>query len=247
MKIQSKLIFFLFLFFHFSMNGQNAMDTTISDTATTSTLIINDTLKPSVTKKIIPINHRLFIGMDIGRLAYNFYNLNNQSYDFQLCYNHNAKNYWTIESGFGRGKVDLDFLKYNADAMYLKFGMDRSLIDIRNERDFDIAFMGFRYGAAFGNRGAATYSIVSPFGNDVTGSIDAKTFFKHWGEITAGMRLEVQKRIHIGWVGRAKFAFNGNATTELTPSFIPGYGSGDKTTVFDIGLLLSYAISEWKK
>lgn len=189
-----------------------------------------------------PLRQQLLIGIDVSKIAFNFAKSQMQNYDFQAAYNRGDKNYYIAEAGLGTGNIDYAFLKYSSQGGFLRLGIDRSLLGSQGKRDYDIAFVGFRYGLALGRISEAWYQVSSPFGGAYEGTYDAESFFSHWGELTAGMKLEVWPKIFLGWTGRAKFLFNGNRFQHVAPNNIAGYGAAEKSTAFDFNLYLSYAI-----
>ena len=49
-----------------------------------------------------------------------------------------------------------------------------------------------------------------------------------WGEIVAGVQVDIYKGFNMGWAIRMKFLFTTNAHDELTtPYYIPGFGYRD--------------------
>lgn len=187
------------------------------------------------------------LGIDIARIGFNIADPNRQTYELQLDYKDSDKRYWVLETGYGSGKVDFDYLAYKTQAGFIKIGLDNSMFKPMSKRDFDIVFFGVRYGMALGNRQEATYSFDSPFGGTFVGTADPESFFIHWGEVNIGMKLEVWKRVYLGWTGRAKFLFNAGTFKEIKPTHIAGYGSADKSTSFDINLYLSYALIRYNR
>jgi len=187
-----------------------------------------------------PYLHQLRIGADISRIAFNLMYTRKQAYEFQADYALRGKLYIAAEAGFGRGKVDYDNLKYDTDGTFIRLGVDNSILDRLGETDFDMAFIGARYGLGIGNRSEAHYKVSTIFGGSAEGVIPASSYTAHWGEILGGIKVELWKGIFAGWSARAKFLFNSGSFKELAPSFIPGYGPGDKSTAFDFNMYLSY-------
>jgi hypothetical protein len=189
-----------------------------------------------------PAVRQLRFGIDMFRIAYSLMYPSRQGYEVQADYLIGKKLYALAEAGFGKGKVDYDNLRYDNNGYFLRVGLDQQFLDIVNSRDFDIGFIGIRYGIGSGNRGEATYLVPSPFGPAKEGKVDAQQFVVHWGEITGGIKVEFWKGFFAGWNVRGKFLLNSGIFKELAPNYIPGYGKGDKSTVFDFSIYLSYAL-----
>lgn len=216
--------------------AQQADTTAAGDTTIVVTQLPADTSKPKMT------DHQLRLGIDMSRFLANALQADKQSYEVALDYHFRTKVYLVAEAGAGWGKVDFDYLKYNSNTVFARLGIEQSLLDLQSEKDFDMAFVGLRYGAGFGQRTEASYIVGSPFGGSANGTIPAQSFFVHWGELVAGLKLEVLPRTFLGWTLRAKFLLNSGTFKELAPSYIAGYGPGDKSTNFDINFYLSYAL-----
>lgn len=186
--------------------------------------------------------HQIKIGVDISRIPFNILLKSRQSYEFQADYLLRKDVYINMEAGFGRGKIDFDFLKYTSNSFFVKAGIQQSRVGRISDKDFDVFFIGVNYGIAAGKRNEASYTITSIFGTTTEGSTSPDNFVVHWGEIVAGVRVEFLPRLFAGWNIRGKFLFNANTFKELTPNFIAGYGKGDKSTIFDFNFYLCYAL-----
>lgn len=189
-----------------------------------------------------PQVHQLRFSLDLFRIANNIMFPSRQGYEVQVDYLLKKKLYLVAETGFGKGKVDYDNLKYDNNGYFFRVGVDQQFLDIVNIRDFDIGFIGARYGIGFGNRGEANYLVPSPFGSPSEGKVAPQQFVVHWGEITGGIKVEFWQGFFAGWNIRGKFMMNSGIFKELAPNYIPGYGKGDKSTVFDFSFYISYAL-----
>jgi len=192
-----------------------------------------------------PRTHQLRLGFDLYRIAYNLMWPSRQGYEAQIDYAITQKTYVVAEAGFGKGKIDYSFLQYNSSSYFLRLGMDQQFLDVISIRDFDIGFIGLRYGVAAGKRSTVDYEIANPFGPPVAGSLKSQNYVVHWGEVTGGIKVEFWKGFFVGWNIRGKFMFNSGIFKEIAPNYIAGYGKGDKSTNFDFNFYLSYAI-RWK-
>jgi hypothetical protein len=202
-------------------------------------------LKPAKEPKP-PYIHQFRVGFDISRIPFNIMYPSRQGYEIQADYALRGKLYLAAETGFGKGKIDYDNLKYTTTGYFFRVGVDNSFLDRLSPRDFDMAFVGIRYGMGIGKRNDAEYSVPSIFGPPATGSVPAQSFVVHWGELVAGIKVELWKGIFAGWNFRAKFLLNSGVFKELSPNYIPGYGKGDKSTAFDFNFNFSYAL-RWGK
>ena len=236
-----------FVFFLEQGNAQQASIPPMTDSmASTSDSMAmpHDSIKVKSTKP--PYEHQIKIGMDISRLAFNGMYPSRQSYEFQADYLLRNELYVNVEAGFGKGKVDYSFLKYQTNSFFLKAGVQRTLVSRISPKDFDVVFVGAGYGIGIGKRTEATYHVASAFGGSSDGIIAPQNFVVHWGELMAGIRVEFLPRVFAGWTVRGKFLLNSGIFKELSPNFIAGYGKGDKATSFDFNFYLCYAL-RWGK
>lgn len=186
-------------------------------------------------------------GIDVLRLGQNFIQTQSNAFQFNVDYYLKNNTYIVAEGGFGKGTIDYEHLKYTTNSYNIKLGIDKSMIDKIGFSDLDYLFFGFRYGLAVGNISDGEYSISSILGTPTSGTIPSRNFSAHWGEMNAGIRVEMIKNWYLGWNFRAKFLLNGGIFKEgIKPVYIAGYGAADKATVFDFGIFLQYAI-KWVK
>jgi hypothetical protein len=216
-----------------------------TDTATKKIPLQDTTGKKNKVPKP-PYVHQFRLGFDISRIAFNLMYPSRQGYELQADYALRGKLYAAAETGFGRGKINYTNLKYTTNSYFVRLGIDQSVLDRIGPLDFDMAFIGVRYGMSIGNRSDATYLVPSLFGPPDSGSVAGQSFVAHWGEIVGGVKVELGKGIFAGWNFRGKFLVNAGSFKELAPNYIAGYGKGDKSTVFDFNFYISYAI-RWNK
>ena len=228
-----------------------AGDSTIVSNAVTndndSTNGINDLEKSkSVKKAKPPYIHQFRFGIDGARLVNNFLFSDRHGYEFQVDFALRNNLYLAAETGFGRGKVDFEKLKYHSNSFYIRAGVEKSFLDRIGLEDFDMGFLGARYGVAVGQRSQAEYSISSPFGNEILGTTPPQTYMIHWAEVLLGFKVEMWKGFFLGWTGRGKFLINPGVFKEVAPNYIAGFGKGDKKTNFGFNFFISYSI-KWNK
>ena len=207
-------------------------------------VIIADTVSQKVKKPAYI--HQFRFGIDIGRFAFNQIYPSRQAYDFQADYALRNNLYAAGEIGFGSGKVAYEKLDYKTNSTFIKLGLDKSFLNKISATDFDMGFLGFRYGMGIGQRQDAKFLIISPFGTEINGIIPKQNFMVHWVEIVGGLKVELWKGVFAGWTGRGKFLLNSGVFKEIAPNYIPGYGKGDKSSSFDFNFYISYAI-RWGK
>lgn len=198
---------------------------------------------------IVDSAHQLRLGFDVSRLYFNEVQKKLEkrtAYELQLDFYWRRDLYLVAEGGFGEASLNYPDLAYTNNNTYLRLGFDKSILPRLRQNDWDMALIGLRYGLGFINRGAATYSIKDDIWGTVTNTVPAATQTAHWVELTGGVRVEVVKGAFIGWNIRGKFLLNPKQFTELPPYNIAGYGKGEKKSIFDFNVYLSYAI-RWNR
>jgi len=188
------------------------------------------------------IGHQLRLGVDILRTILNLAQDAQQSYEASLDYYWRKELYIVLEGGAGSSHYDYPDLNYTSNSSFVRLGVDKTILSRLGPGDWDAAFFGLRYGLGFIQRGEASYLIVDSVWGNSSGLVPAKNFMAHWAELTGGVRVELLHGLFAGWDVRARFLLNGRSFQDLSPSFIAGYGRGDKTTVFDFNFYLLYAI-----
>lgn len=212
------------------------------DTADNTDKIAETEKKSRAKEPKLPYVHQFSIGYDLSSIIFNIVQPGSSSYEIAADYALRKNIFLAAETGFGNGSIDYDHLQYQTNSYFIRVGVNKSLLDKLTKHDFDIAFIGARYGIGIGQRSKADYFIPSPFGPDIPGHTDAQDFIVHWGELTAGIRVEFWKGVYAGWNVRAKFLLNPGVFEQLAPNYIAGYGKGDKSTTFGFNFYLCYAL-----
>lgn len=195
--------------------------------------------------EIVDSAHQLRFGFDISKILFNQLQKDNQkrtSYEFELDYYHRKDMYFVLEGGWGNSSLSYADLSYEANNIFFRAGINKSLLPRLKQDDWDMALIGLRYGVGFVNRGDANYVITDSTWGTVSGTVPGVNQNAHWMEITGGVRVEVINNVFLGWNIRGKFMLNAKKFTELPPYFIAGYGKGEKNSIFDFNVSLAYAI-----
>ncbi len=183
----------------------------------------------------------LRIGIDASRFIINAAT-SRQTYEGAMDYDFKRDLAAVLEGGWGRDVVDYDYLKYSSSGSFMRIGIDKSLFTPEAANDYDKVFVGLRYGLGLMNRGQANYTVYDAYWGPTNGIMPAQNFTAHWLEITGGISMEVLRNVYAGWSIRGKWLMNKKAFNDLSPSLIPGYGKGDKATIFDFSIHIFYAI-----
>lgn len=230
MPILSTLKYFIspvLVLFSYSVFAQDSADTTLPD-------------KNKVD------NHQLRFNVEVSKPFTSIYQSKYTNYEMEVDYYWKKEGYIALEGGYGSATVDYTDLKYNSSNTFLKLGYNKSMLSRLMPKDWDMAFIGIRYAIGFIDRGAANYLIVDSTWGNSPGTVPSQSLTAHWAEVVGGVRVEVYKGFFLGWTARGKFLINQKQFEELPPSYIAGYGKGDKNAIFDFNVYLSYAI-RWDK
>lgn len=202
----------------------------------------------AIPKNLIVTQNQFNIAVDFFHPIINSFSGAKKSYELVLDYALPKDIYAVLEGGFGNASVDYTAptLRYTSTNSFVRVGVNKSMLQRLSLTDWDIVFIGLRYGLAFINRSEAQYSIDNQYFGNVFGITPAKNMTAHWIELTGGMRVELFKGVFSGYNVRAKFIMNGKALKELAPYNIAGFGKGEKTAIFDFNMYLGYSI-RWNK
>lgn len=189
---------------------------------------------------------QLRFSVDILKPVINSFLTSQRSYEFEVDYYLKKDIYAVAEGGWGSAEFNTAPLSYNSNNYFAKIGINKGMLARMSSKDWDLGFIGARYGFAPIHRGTANYLTKDAFWGDISGTIPADDMVAHWFEVTGGVRVELVKCLFAGWNIRGKFRLNQGSFKELPPSYIAGYGMGDKNSIFDFNFYIQYAI-RWKK
>ena len=181
------------------------------------------------------------VSTDIAKLITN---TNSSNKDVQLAIDALLKKdtYYTLELGQGSSSVDNSLLNYATSNRFIKLGLDKSLLIPINNKDLDIAFVGFRLAATSINRSEGEYNTSHSFWGTTNGIVPSARFFAPWFEFLGGIKVDVLPSITAGWTLRWKFMFNHAQLSELPPAYIAGFGNASNATAFDFNFYIGYKL-----
>ena len=181
------------------------------------------------------------VSTDIAKLITN---TNSSNKDVQLAIDALLKKdtYYTLELGQGSSSVDNNLLNYATSNRFIKLGLDKSLLIPINNKDLDIAFVGFRLAATSINRSEGEYNTSHSYWGTTEGKVQSARFFAPWFEFLGGIKVDVLPSITAGWTLRWKFMFNHAQLSELPPAYIAGFGNASNATAFDFNFYIGYKL-----
>ena len=123
----------------------------------------------------------------------------------------------TIELGYAgqfRQEKDATTPKYNGQGEYVRLGMDISPLKKHPERR-SVMLVGVRAGVG--------WQQLEPTVSEA--ALQGAWIADAWGEIVAGVQVDIYKGFNMGWAVRMKFLFTEKTHDSLTiPYYIPGFG-----------------------
>ena len=142
------------------------------------------------------------------------------TYDVEMAVNVRLKNRFfpTFEFGHaGRFLQEKDAATplYDGSGQFARIGLDLNPLKKHPEQR-SVFLIGVRAGTGWQQLHTPTLLAVNPRGEWIA---DA------WGEVLAGVQVNIVKGFNMGWAIRMKFLFTTNSHGELTtPYYIPGFG-----------------------
>jgi uncharacterized protein DUF6048 len=213
-----------------------------AQTDTTAT----DTTSSKKVKKKETAGHELNLGFDFFHPIVNSFLTVQSGYEIAADYYMKNEYYLVAEGGWGGSNVNYPDLKYTTTNNFLRLGFNRSVLTRDRPKDWDMMFIGLRAAYAGIDRSPSTYQVLDSLWGNSSGSGTSQKFHAVWAEVTGGVRVDLIKALSIGWNIRGKFLMNGRSFKSYAPLYIAGYGRGDKNSVFDFNMYISYAI-RWKR
>lgn len=186
-----------------------------------------DTMVKTKSKPLHPLYSGVYVGLNffdgILRLA-------GQSYaNYDISAQVSIYNWFlpTLEVGIGHADsspADKNFRYKCSPTLYGKLGFDYNFL-YNSTPDYS-PFVGFRAGLSSFSYSVTDVTVTSDYWdqtNHITLSDQKSTAF--YGEVLAGLRVKIWKKISMGWTLRYKFPFHIKEASQSTPWFIPGYGA----------------------
>lgn len=142
------------------------------------------------------------------------------TYSVEAAVNVRLKNRFfpTLEGGYaGQFLQEKDAATplYDGSGGFARLGLDINPLKKHPEQS-SCLLIGVRAGTAWQRLHTPALTVDTPQGKWIA---DA------WGEIVAGVQVDIAKGFNMGWAVRMKFLFTTNAHDELTtPYYIPGFG-----------------------
>lgn len=136
-----------------------------------------------------------------------------------------------LAADYGTWGWDLlsDSASYSNSGDYWRAGLDVNFL--QNDPDRNVFFLGARYGRSV----FTEYLEVQRF-DPIWGLLTDDFYHDNvnawWLELTTGLRVKIWKIFWVGYTARFKFALTTDASDEMLPYDVPGFGRTDKDTTW---------------
>lgn len=140
-----------------------------------------------------------------------------------------SRYYLVLDYGSSGRDLQSDSAAYSSNGKYWRAGIDINFLTKDPDRNV------FSLGARYGRSVFAESMSVSRY--DPLWGVHNDNFFHDnvnawWLELTTGLRVKIWKIFWVGYTGRLKFALKTNASDEMLPHEVPGFGRTDKETTW---------------
>ena len=155
------------------------------------------------------------------------------------------------ELGFGWAKNtpdDMNFTYKGKLAPYIKLGANYNFM-FKSDPKYQ-AHVGFRVGFSTFKYDITDITYSEKYWGDAQQfEIKNQSSYALWGEVVAGLRVQVWREISVGWDLRYHGIFTYKKNAQSTPWFIPGYGVKDKSLTFTMSVYytLPLSLDKWPK
>ena len=184
-----------------------------------------------------------WLGFELGNWAYKYFDPGFTGYTVSLDYEKDLRYYPVMELGMLNIQKDQEKMDYSTEGYFGKIGVNYNFLDSKGVWDYNILFAGLRLGFANYQHKAENIVIENNyFGNYQIGDISNQNLKALWTEAVVGLRVEVINNVFLGWSLRGKLRLISDKDKQLTPYFIPGYGSGEDNSTIRIQYYISYKL-----
>ena len=148
----------------------------------------------------------------------------------------------TVEIGIGRASRTPERNNYTyrtSPSLYVKAGIDYNFL-YKSSPDYNV-FVGVRAGFSSFRYSIDNVSITSGYWDQTQGfSIADQKSTAFYGEVLAGLKVKIFKRLSMGWSLRYHFRMHISDASHSSPWFIPGFGQ--KNAPFSATFSLIYTL-----
>ncbi|MCM1035342.1 MAG: DUF6048 family protein [Paludibacter sp.] len=146
-----------------------------------------------------------------------------QSYEIALNADLKHRFFPTLELGYAQADVSAAGGIFSGKGGYGRIGIDLSAL--KKGRKENMLLVGLRVGTALQQAGMNEIKVSDPYWQLYPAtSYPASLRCDAWGEVVAGVQVQVYKRFHMGWFVRLKLLMTRGKEGDITAHYIPGFG-----------------------
>ncbi len=194
----------------------------------------------------------LRVGYDLSRLSFYISEPERKSFEVSADVETLNNLYPTIE--YGQERVAETFkpnnsqYDYSSQGYYYRLGADYNFLKIKGSSQYDMLFLGLRYGFAKMYHSANNISVVNGYWGDFSGGeVPKNKINAYWSEAVFGIRAELFKIFFMGWSLRGRIMISKTHDDQMDAYNIPGFGKGNKWSGFGFNYSIYYKIPIWKE
>lgn len=209
-----------------------------------------DTLAVSI--KTLPQKYGIRVGLDLNKLAKNFYEKDYKGFEIVSGYRIGKKYFAAAEFGVEDKTIADDRVNFTTKGSYLKIGFDYNFYENWLDMNNSI-FIGARYGTSTFSQNLNSYLIYDRNNYFPTTEITNITtkydgLVAHWMEFVVGIKAEIFTNLFIGVSGRLHILLSQSTLDNFSSLHIPGFGrTYDGSFGSSFNYTLSYLIPFQKK
>lgn len=186
------------------------------------------------------VNHDLRIGIDLSTIIIGAIAPYRSGLDLSVEYNVKPKLFVLLEGGYNYYKKENIRIKYISQGNYIRAGFDYNLRKSKEINDYDIYYIGFRYGFSKFQQEVPEYLLVNDYWGNSTDEMSPEDGYAHWVELLTGFKVEVLKNWFLGMGVRFKFFVKRSKTNIEPVQFVPGYARNYNSGVMDFNYTVYY-------
>lgn len=218
-----------------------------ADTTNKKPPVFKEKKEPKLPDSIYQSQGGIRIGLDISRFALMGFQPYRKDITVQADLRVGQKTYAAMEAGYNRTSHSNDKYNYKGSGIYSTIGIDYDFLRKKETTEQNMLFGGIRYGIAHTSYEVPYYLITNGYwGTETSGSRPSQSINSHWIELVLGLRVEALKNLFLSWGIREKIMLSSGADKAFPPIVIPGFGSGSKSSQFDMTYSVSYMIPLYK-
>ncbi len=206
-------------------------------------VVKKDTTSRHVEKKPYLFKKRgTSLGVDLTRFIIPFVDDGRIAFEASLRTNYKKRAFLVAEAGYENVSFDDKSYVYSSDGIYARIGLDYDIFATEEAGINDNLLIGVRYGFAFQDHEADSYTITDDYWGDYTSSVSRYGVTTHWLEIIGGVRAEVLNNFYLSWLLRLKAKVYTSNSEVLEPYRVPGLGKSSQTFNLDFSYSMEYLI-----